>query len=75
MAQIHFGRGVLFLALFFFVAHPKLLRASDSPTVTVTGAIFSGANNIRRMPTFNSIQTAQQACAQKNSALRQRRSY
>src|SRR5712675_784646 len=47
MARIHFGRGVLFLALLFIVAHPKLLRASDSPTVAVTGAIFSDANNTR----------------------------
>src|SRR6266851_2021580 len=47
MARIHFGRGVLFLALLFFVAHPELLRASDSPTVAVTGAILSEANNTR----------------------------
>jgi tetratricopeptide (TPR) repeat protein len=47
MARIHFGRGVLFLAVLFFVAHSKLLRASDSPAVAVTGTIFSDANNAR----------------------------
>jgi tetratricopeptide (TPR) repeat protein len=47
MARIHFGRGVLSLAVLFSVAHSKLLRASDSPTVAVTGAIFSDANNAR----------------------------
>ena len=47
MARIHFGRGVLFLAVLFPVAHSKLLRASDSPVVAVTGTIFSDANNAR----------------------------
>ncbi len=47
MARIHFGRGVLFLAVLFSVAHSKLLRASDSPVVAVTGTIFSDANNAR----------------------------
>jgi len=47
MARIHFGRGVLFLAVLFPVAHPRLLRASDSPVVAVTGTIFSDATNSR----------------------------
>jgi tetratricopeptide (TPR) repeat protein len=47
MARIHFGWGVLFLAVLFSVAHPKLVRASDSPVVAVTGTIFSDANNAR----------------------------
>jgi tetratricopeptide (TPR) repeat protein len=47
MARIHFGRDVLFLAVLFSVAHSKLLRASDSPVVAVTGTIFSDANNAR----------------------------
>ena len=47
MARIHFGRGVLFLAVLFSVAHSKLLRASDSPVVAVTGTISSDANNAR----------------------------
>ena len=47
MARIHFGRGVLFLAVLCSVAHSKLLRASDSPVVAVTGTIFSDANNSR----------------------------
>ena len=47
MARFHFGRSVLFLAVFFSVAHSKLLRASDSPVVAATGTIFSDANNAR----------------------------
>ncbi|HMH80728.1 MAG TPA: tetratricopeptide repeat protein [Candidatus Acidoferrum sp.] len=47
MARIHLIRGVLFLAVLFSVAHSKLLRASDSPAVAVTGTIFSDANNAR----------------------------
>jgi len=47
MARIQFRRGVLFLAVLFSVAYPKLLRASDSPVVAVTGTIFSDANNAR----------------------------
>ena len=47
MARIHFGRGVLFLAVLCSVAHSKPLRASDSPIVAVTGTIFSDANNSR----------------------------
>ena len=47
MARIHFGWGVLFLAVLFSFAHPELLRASDSPVVAVTGTIFSDANNAR----------------------------
>src|SRR5258708_25124953 len=47
MARILCGSGVLFLAVFFSVAHPRLLRASDSPVVAVTGTIFSDANNSR----------------------------
>jgi tetratricopeptide (TPR) repeat protein len=45
MARIRCGRGVLVLGALFSVAHPKFLRASDSPAVAVAGTIFSDANN------------------------------